>query len=97
MSDGSSLTSMSTTVKVTTATPLSTEAIEAIRKQLVASSDTLTNVDIEVKLDPSLIGGYVVEFGDKLYDASVAHKLEVLKKGFANNVYDSQIEKHGTV
>ena len=86
-----------TTVKVTTATPLSTEAIEAIRKQLVASSDTLTKVDIEVKLDPSLIGGYVVEFGDKLYDASVAHKLEVLKKGFANNVYDSQIEKHGTV
>ena len=86
-----------TTVKVTTATPLSTEAIEAIRKQLVASSDTLTNVDIEVKLDPSLIGGYVVEFGDKLYDASVAHKLEVLKKGFVNNVYNSQIEKHGTV
>lgn len=86
-----------TTVKVTTATPLSTESIEAIRKQLVSSSDTLTQVEIDVKIDPSLIGGYVVEFGDKLYDASVAHKLDVLKKGFASNLYESQIEKHGTI
>ena len=86
-----------TTVKVTTATPLSTEAIEAIRKQLVASSDTLANVEIDVVLNPSLIGGYVVEFGDKLYDASVAHKLEVLKKDFASNLYESQIEKHGSI
>lgn len=86
-----------TTVKVTAATPLSTEAIEAIRKQLVASSDTLAKVEIEVKVDPSLIGGYVVEFGDKLYDASVAHKLDVLKKDFVGNIYESQIEKHGSV
>ncbi|MBL7817543.1 MAG: ATP synthase F1 subunit delta [Saprospiraceae bacterium] len=86
-----------TTVKVTTATPLSTESIEAIRKQLISSSDTLTQVEIDVKIDPSLIGGYVVEFGDKLYDASVAHKLDVLKKGFASNLYESQIEKHGTI
>ena len=86
-----------TTVKVTAATPLSTEAVEAIRKQLVASSDTLAKVEIEVKVDPELIGGYVVEFGDKLYDASIAHKLDVLKKDFVGNIYESQIEKHGSV
>ena len=86
-----------TTVKVKTATPLSTEAIEAIRKKLVASSDTLANVEVEVSVDPSLIGGYVVEFGDKLYDSSVAHKLEVLKKDFASNLYESKIEKHGSI
>ncbi len=82
-----------TTVKVTTAAPLSTEALETLRTKLIDSSMTAKNVEIETIVNPDLIGGYVIEFGDKLYDASVAHKLESLKKEFKGNIYESQIEK----
>ncbi len=81
------------TVKVTTAIPLSKDALEAIRQKLIASSDTLKNVEIETVVNPELIGGYVLEFDDKLYDSSVAHKLESLRKEFKGNIYESQIEK----
>ena len=82
-----------TTIKVTTAAPLSKEALEDLRNKLIDSSTTAKNVEIETVVNPDLIGGYVVEFGDKLYDASVAHKLETLKKEFKGNIYESQIEK----
>jgi F-type H+-transporting ATPase subunit delta len=85
-----------TSVKVTTAAPLSTEALEALRAKLIASSATSKDVEIQTAVNPDLIGGYVVEFGDKLYDASVAAKLNALKKEFTGNLYESQIEAHGT-
>lgn len=85
-----------TSVKVTTATPLSAEGLEALRSKLVASSTTAQSVEIETAIDPTLIGGFVIEFGDKLYDASVAAKLATLKKEFSGNLYESKIEKHGT-
>jgi F-type H+-transporting ATPase subunit delta len=86
-----------TEVKLTTATPLSQSAVEAIREKLLASDATAKDVEIETAVDPKLIGGYVVEFGDKLYDASVASKLAALKKEFTGNLYESKIEKHGSV
>ncbi len=86
-----------TTVKVTTATPLSISAMDALRQKLVSSSITAKNVEIETAVNPDLIGGYVVEFGDKLYDASVANKLAALKKEFSGNLYESKIEKHGSI
>ena len=55
------------------------------------------DVDIETAVNPELIGGYVVEFGDRLYDASVVSKLAALKKEFSGNLYESKIEQHGTV
>ena len=82
-----------TTVKITTATPLSIEALESIKAKLTASTSTAKSVEIEAAVDANLIGGYVVEYGDKLYDASVAAKLTELKKQFTGNVYESQIEK----
>jgi F-type H+-transporting ATPase subunit delta len=82
-----------TTVKITTATPLSVEALEEIKAKLTGSATTAKIVDIETAVNPDLIGGYVVEYGDKLYDASVAAKLAELKKQFSGNEYVSQIEK----
>ena len=78
-------------VKLTTATELSKEAVEAIRKKLAASSATDDKVELQTLVDPGLIGGFVVEFEDKLYDASVAHKLNLLKSEFKDNLYISQI------
>jgi len=71
-------------VTLTTATELTQEAITQIEKKFLESSDTSEKIDIISKVNPDLIGGFVVEFDDKLYDASIAHKLEQLKKEFAN-------------
>lgn len=69
-----------TSVKLTTATQLSDELVQKIKANLESSSSTDQSVEIETAVDPDLIGGFVFEFGDRLYDASVAHRLEVLRK-----------------
>lgn len=79
------------TVKLTTANKLTPEAVENIHKKLLASTATDDKVELVTKVNPDLIGGFVVEFEDKLYDASVAHKLSLLKKEFKDNLYISQI------
>ena len=78
-------------VKLTTATKLSDATVDAIRKKLVESTATDQKVELQTVINPDLIGGFVVEFEDKLYDASVAHKLGLLKKEFKDNLYISQI------
>ena len=82
------------TVKVTSAAKLSEVALDAIRKKLAESSMTDDKVEISTTIDPKLIGGFVIEFNNRLYDASVTHKLELLKKEFKDNHYISQIIAH---
>ena len=78
-------------VKLTTATKLSEKAVETIHQKLLESTATDQKVELETAVDPKLIGGFVIEFEDRLYDASVAHKLGLLKKEFKDNLYISQI------
>lgn len=70
-------------VKVTSAAALSATELETIRKQLISSGKTEASVDIETIVDPSIIGGFILEFDGKVYDASVAHKLGELRKEIA--------------
>ncbi len=79
------------TVKLVTAVPLSEEAVKAIHAKLLASKATDTNVELVTEVDPELIGGFVILFEDRLYDASVVHKLGLMKKNFKDNLYISQI------
>ena len=76
-----------TTVRVTSATPLSDSVLDAIRKKLLASGVTTENLDIETAVDTTLIGGFVLQFDHKRYDASVAHKLDELNAEFLKNLY----------
>lgn len=73
------------TIKLTTATAMSDEVVEKIKAKLQGSSSTASNIEIETKVNPDLIGGFVIEFQDKLFDSSVAHKLAKLRKEFAKN------------
>jgi len=82
--------SISTAV-LTSATPLSEASLNSIKAKLLASNITNESVEIETKVDPNILGGFIIEIGDKLYDASVAHKLETLKKQFTGNSYEPQI------
>lgn len=69
-----------TTVKVTSATALDAASLEAIKTQLKAAGKTEANVEIVTRIDPSIIGGFILEFDGKVYDASVAHKLNEIRK-----------------
>jgi len=75
-------------ITLTTAEALDPAIIEAIEKKLLASQATEEKVDIESHVDPSIIGGFIIEIGDKLYDDSVKGKLDKLKKTFTKNEYD---------
>jgi F-type H+-transporting ATPase subunit delta len=76
-----------TTVTVVTASEMSDAVMADLKKKLLGSDVTSDNLEIITKVDPALIGGFVLQFDNKRYDASVAHKLEVLKSTFSKNLY----------
>jgi len=82
------------TVKVITASPLSEAMIKKIHDQLQNSNATDLKVEITTEVRPNLIGGFIIQFDDKVYDASISHKLEKLKKDFEGNIYVSQIRSN---
>jgi F-type H+-transporting ATPase subunit delta len=78
-------------VQVVSAEPLSAETLESIRKRLVDSKLTHGNIQFKTSVNPDLIGGFVISFEDKLYDASVKHQLDQLRKEFSSKDYQAAI------
>lgn len=76
-----------TAVTIKTATVLSDVAMADIKAKLLESSITADDLEVETVVDPDLIGGFVLQIGDNLYDASIAHKLDALRKTFKDNSY----------
>ena len=72
------------TVKLATATPLSEDLKNAIVKQIQSVSE-MQNIELETTVKPELIGGFVLQAGDKLVDASIAYDLKEIAKQFDNN------------
>ena len=79
-------------MKLTTAIPVSAETKQDILKrfQSIEKYKNSTLV-LEEKVDDTLIGGYVVQVDDELFDASIRHDLRVIKKQFVENMYIQQI------
>lgn len=61
-----------TPVRIISATPLSEATIAQIQQRIFTSGLTTENLEITTEVDPSLIGGYILEFEDKRYDASIS-------------------------
>jgi len=78
-----------TPVKLITATPITDDAVEKIKAKLLAGDSSLNKVEIEKEVDESLIGGFIVKMGDKLIDASVAHRLQSLANTLTDQRYES--------
>ncbi len=72
------------TVKLTTASPISdmvkNEIIDQIKK-----TGGFEKVELDQKVDENLIGGFVLQVGDKLVDASIAYDLKHIARQFENN------------
>ncbi len=76
-------------VEVRTAEPLGEAGAEQIRATLAGMLNRQPNL-ISV-VDPSLIGGVVVQVGDTVYDASVSTRLEQLRREMIDrSVYEIQ-------
>ncbi len=72
------------TVKLTTATAVS----EAVKKSIVAQvkkTAGVENIELEENVNADIIGGFVLEMGDKMVDASIAYDLREVAKQFKNN------------
>ena len=80
-----------TTVNLTTANKLSDATVEAIKAKLTSAGVAESNIDLNLVVDPEVIGGFKVETNDKLYDATIANKLDNLRKEFKGNLYVSQV------
>jgi F-type H+-transporting ATPase subunit delta len=75
--------------KVTTAFPLT----EALNTQVLSKVKEITGKDatIENVINPDIIGGFILRIGDVQYDASVANKLQGLKRQFESESYISKL------
>ena len=69
--------------KVTTAVPMDA-ALEAKVSAKIATISSSKKITIENIVDPAIIGGFILKIGDKQYNASIADRLQVLKRELSN-------------
>jgi len=75
-------------IEVTTAIPVNDEILVYIKGKMQGLPRFKeSKLEMVSKVDESVIGGFVLQSDDILYDASVRHDLEVIKKQFIENMY----------
>lgn len=68
--------------KVTTAVPITPELQAKVLAKIAEFSNK--KITLENIVDPAIIGGFILRVGDKQFNASVAGKLNELKREFSN-------------
>lgn len=77
-------------VKLTTATKMDASIKSSIEAKIAGFMPTDT-MQLETAIDEQLIGGFVLEVEDKLYDASVRKHLTDIKTMLVDHTYESKI------
>ena len=72
------------TVKLTTAVPVSDQMKQSIVRKIQGQT-SMQNIDLVTEVKDSIIGGFQLEIGDTLVDASIAYDLNQIKAQFMNN------------
>ena len=72
------------TVKLTTATPISDQVKNNIVEKVKVEGN-MHNIELETIVNPDIIGGFVLQTGDKLIDASISYDLKEISRQFENN------------
>jgi F-type H+-transporting ATPase subunit delta len=70
-------------VEITSAIELDKETVQNIGDKI--GERTGRKVQLESKVDPDILGGIVVRVGDRILDASIANRLESLRKQVARS------------
>ena len=77
-------------VKLTTASAIDNSLVELLRNKVGAAYQGST-IEFETAIDPSLLGGFVLDLGDKQLDASIIHDINRIRKQFSKNLYVSEM------
>ncbi|RAU84411.1 ATP synthase F1 subunit delta [Pontibacter arcticus] len=75
--------------KVTSAFPLTTALRDELGQKLAAQTGKI--IRFEERVDPSLIGGFVLRVGDQQIDSSVRTNLRKLRNNFQENSYINKL------
>jgi len=78
------------TVKLTTAAPVNENVKVSILAKIAANLQGST-VELATAVNPDLIGGFVLEMEDKLFDSSVRRELSNIKAKLIDYTYVSQL------
>lgn len=73
-------------VKLTTAVEVSDELKKSIESK-VKGGQGFGSIELETVTDEKLIGGFVLEFNNKLIDASILRDLKDIRKQFSKNLF----------
>jgi F-type H+-transporting ATPase subunit delta len=76
-----------TTIKIISAAPLEKENLSTIKTKVLSLMKTSNELELVLEVNPDLIGGYILEFDNKKYDASISHQLDQLKMSFGENLH----------
>ncbi|MFY0650490.1 MAG: ATP synthase F1 subunit delta [Cyclobacteriaceae bacterium] len=78
-----------TEASITTVVPLTAE----LRKEVNTLVKKVTGQEVELteKVDPEIIGGFVLKVGDRQIDDSISSKLNELKLKFSQNLYVNKL------
>jgi len=75
-----------TKASVTTTIPVDAK-LKAELEKIVKKLSGTDKIELQEKIDPELIGGFVLNVGDKQIDASIKSKLRTLKVNFSENPF----------
>jgi F-type H+-transporting ATPase subunit delta len=77
-------------VKLTTAVPVP-DSLKASIQSKVASFMSTDTIDLKTGVDEKLIGGFVLEVDDKLFDASVKKSLNEIRSKIIDHSYETKM------
>ena len=74
-------------VKITTAEPITDDMLNAIMANVKSTATAGQTFEVETQVNNELIGGFLLETGGTLVDASILRDLKDIQKQFMNNDY----------
>ncbi|MFN4123375.1 MAG: ATP synthase F1 subunit delta [Flavobacteriales bacterium] len=73
------------TTSVELGQPFKDEIVNFVKK------DTKNKVQLEEKIDPSIIGGFILKYSGKQFNASVARKLEMMRQELNKKYFEKKL------
>jgi F-type H+-transporting ATPase subunit delta len=73
-----------TRVSVISASELDEASLESLKGQIQHLEGVRKKIELDYRVQPDLIGGFIIQFDDKIYDASVLHQISTLRKKIAH-------------
>lgn len=73
-----------TQVEVRSAASLDEETLQKLENSIRQLKGVRSKIEMNHSIHPDLLGGFVIQFEDKVYDASVSHQIQKLRKKIAD-------------